>query len=54
MWHGSIGLASITSASETGVAAAIKQLVGKGFLQEKPGKTKLDAHTYTLHLGESF
>jgi Fic family protein len=44
-------LAAITDASETGITAAIKQLVGKGFLQDTPGKTKLEAHTYTLHLG---
>jgi hypothetical protein len=46
-------LASITGASETGVTAALKQLVDKGFLQDTPGKTKLEAHTYTLHLGNA-
>jgi len=46
-------LASITGASESGVTAALKQLQNKGFLQDTAGKSKLEAHTYTLHLGNT-
>jgi hypothetical protein len=46
-------LAAITGASEAGVISALKELMNKGFVQDIPGKTKKEAHTYILHMGNA-